>query len=68
MCPASPQSITRRAMLMPAPATFVRSCHVHHTADRPAVNAHANLQARTLFKRATDLQRTLRRFLRALAQ
>src|SRR5262249_33855485 len=37
--------------------------HVHYTADRPAVNAHANLQARMLFKRTADLHRTLSRFL-----
>ena len=42
--------------------------HVHHTADRSTVNAHANLQTLVFFKCAADLKRTLRRFLRALVE
>src|SRR5262245_1909600 len=42
--------------------------HVHHTTNRPTVNAHPNLQARLVFKRAADLYRTLGRFLRTLVE
>src|SRR5438034_8669310 len=35
--------------------------HVDHAANRPAVDSHAELQARALFERATDLNRALRR-------
>src|SRR6516165_11334846 len=42
--------------------------HVHHTTDRSTVNAHPNLQARIAFECATDLNRTLRRFLRTLVE
>ena len=44
MWPASPQSITRCAMLMPAPATLVAAVYIHHPADRAAVHAHAHPQ------------------------
>ena len=38
--------------------------HIHHAANWTAVNAHANLQARMSFKRATDFHRALHRCLR----
>src|SRR5947207_11001303 len=38
--------------------------YVHYTTDRSTVNAHPNLEARIVFKRAADLYRALRRFLR----
>ena len=42
--------------------------HIHHSTDRPAVNAHPDLQALIVFERAADLKRTLRRFLRTLVK
>src|SRR5438552_15779146 len=33
--------------------------HVHHTTDRPAVNAHPDLQALIAFQRAADLNGAL---------
>src|SRR6476620_11905831 len=42
--------------------------HFHYTTDGPTVNAHSNLQARVVLERATDLHRTLRRFLRTLVK
>ncbi len=42
--------------------------HVHHTADRPTVDADADLQTRIVFQRAADLKRALRRFLGALVE
>src|SRR5262249_53648058 len=48
---------------------YTGSCYIHplghvdHAGDRSTVNAHSNLQARVLFKRAADLKRTPRRFL-----
>ena len=40
--------------------------HVHHTTDRPAVNAHPDLQALIVLQRAADLKGALRRFLGTL--
>ena len=37
--------------------------HVHHTTDRPAVNAHPDLQALVVLQRPADLKGALRRFL-----
>jgi len=37
--------------------------HIHHTTDRPAVNAHPDLQALVVLERAADLKGALRRFL-----
>ena len=42
--------------------------HIHHAADRPTVNAHAHLQPLVVFKRATNLKRTLRRLLWTLVK
>ena len=42
--------------------------HVHDTADRPAVDAHANLQPWMLFKRAADLHGALCGLLWALVE
>src|SRR5438552_10687918 len=42
--------------------------HVHYPADRPAVNAHADLQTLVALERAADLYRTLRRVLRTLVE
>src|SRR6516162_10879697 len=42
--------------------------HVYDTTDRSTVNAHTDLQARIAFECATDLNRTLRRFLRTLVE
>ena len=61
MCPASPQSITRCAMLIPAPGEIGPTVHIDHTADRPAVHAHSKLQAWMFLERAADLQRALHR-------
>ena len=57
MWPPSPQSITRCARLIPAPATFVRVVYVANFIDRPAVNAHPKLQLRILFQLLADLNR-----------
>jgi hypothetical protein len=35
--------------------------HIYHPADRPAVDAHSNLQAWMLLERAADFNRALRR-------
>ena len=35
--------------------------HVNHTADRPAMNAHAHMQARMFLERAADLHGAMRR-------
>ena len=51
------------------PLRYVETCsreiratsHIDHTTDRTAVYSHAKLQARVLFKRTTDFDRTLRR-------
>ena len=48
-------------MLRPAPARLGRFVHIDHTADRSAVNSHAQLQARMFLERAADLDRALRR-------
>ena len=40
MCPASPQSITRCAMLMPGAGDVGPPAHIGHFAYRPAVNSH----------------------------
>jgi hypothetical protein len=37
--------------------------HVHHTTDRPAVNAHPDLQALIVLQRPADLKGRLRRLL-----
>jgi len=42
--PASPQSITRCAMLIPAPATLACSFTSITPTDRPAVHTHSQLQ------------------------
>src|SRR5438270_13952318 len=42
--------------------------HVHHPADWSAVNTDPNLQVRMSFERATNLDGTLRGFLRALIE
>jgi hypothetical protein len=42
--------------------------HVHHTADRAAVNPHADGQTRVVLERAADLKRALGRFLRTLVK
>jgi hypothetical protein len=47
----------------PSPATFICPFTSTDAADRSAVNSHAELQARMLFKRAIYLKCTLRRFL-----
>ena len=64
MCPASPQSITRWARLIPGAGHVRPFVHIHHATDRPAVNAHADLQARVVLERPADLKGALRRFLR----
>ena len=68
MCPASPQSITRCAMLMPAPAMLVPPAHVGHLAHRSAVNAHAHRKFRMFLKRFGNLERAAGRFFRAVAE
>ena len=42
--------------------------HIHHTTDRPAVNAHPDLQALIILERAADLKGALRRFLRTFIE
>ena len=47
----------RRARLIPAPATFARIVYVANFTDRPAVDAHSQLQLRILFQLLADLHR-----------
>ena len=63
MWPASPQSITRCAMLIPAPVRLRVRSH-RQFAHRTAVNAHPNLQTGMFLERPADLHRALRRRLR----
>ena len=42
--------------------------HIHHTTDRPAVNAHPDLQALIVLQRPADLKGALRRFLGTLIE
>src|SRR3982751_4962915 len=57
MCPASPQSITRCAMLIPAPVTLRPSFTSGNLVHRSAVDAHAQLKLRMLPQIAADLLR-----------
>ena len=59
MCPASPQSITRLRHVDSGAGEIGPIIHIDHSADRPAVNAHAKLQARMLLERAADFHRAL---------
>ena len=58
MCPASPQSITRCAMLIPAPAMFACSFKVGDFVDRTAVNSHSDAEVPDDFQRLANFQRT----------
>lgn len=53
--PASPQFITRCAMLMPAPAILACSFRSGDFIHRPTVNSHAHAKLGIFFKLFTDL-------------
>ena len=61
MWPASPQSITRCARLIPAPAKIGAFVDIDHPANWTAVDSHPKLQTGMFLKRSADLQRALRR-------
>src|SRR5947199_2695027 len=66
MCPASPQSMTRCAILMPGPATFAFSGCVDGSADWSTVYAHSQLKFRMFLERAAYFQRAFNRRFRAM--
>ena len=68
MCPTSPQSITRCAMLIPAPGEVGAPAHVGHFAYRSAVNSHPYRNFRMLPQRLGDLERAPRRLFRAVVK
>src|SRR5438874_836946 len=69
MWPASPQSITRCAMLMPAPATLAQPFTSTTPLTGPLLHTHAHAQICVLlFDRATDLQRAFHRIFRAVIE
>ena len=57
MWPASPQSITRCAMLMPAPAMIGLFVQVADFIDRAAVNAHPDVKFGMTLQLLTDFHR-----------
>ena len=68
MCPASPQSITRCAMLMPGPGEIGASAHVGHLAYRSAVNPHPHRKFRVFLERFGNFERAPGGFFRTVAK
>src|SRR5437879_11849130 len=66
MCPASPQSMTRCAILMPAPATFAFPVASMTPLTGPLCNAHSQLKFRMLLESAAYFQRAFNRRFRAM--
>src|SRR5512132_1308555 len=60
MCPASPQSMTRCAILMPPPATFAFPVASMTPLTRP-LYMHSQLNFRMLLERAAYFQRAFNR-------
>jgi len=68
MCPASPQSITRCAMLNTSAGHARLLVHIDYATDRPAVHTHSQLQIGVSFSAPADFQRTFHRLFRALVK